>query len=103
MNHTSVKLATLASCVAACCVVQAAETRAAPTSMTVAAAQVSATSMQCAADPKLSSLQRRLLAHYDEGVPRMVSYVWITRGIYQLDARETAMWAASYRAQHPRC
>jgi hypothetical protein len=105
MKHMFQKLGAVSTLIAACAIAQAGEAATvmgAPAAV-MAAAQVSASSAMCPGDPALSSLQRRLLGRYDQGVPALARYVWLTRAIHQLDATETATWAMTYRSTHPAC
>lgn len=57
----------------------------------------------CGDDAKLSPLQRRLLAKYDQSVPVLVQYIWITRAIHLLEPMTTAQWAEAYRRRPSAC
>jgi len=82
----------------------AADTDAAGPSVVVAAASSSAApGPGCPGDAGLSSLQRRLLAKYDQDVSQLLQFVWITRTVYQMDRLATAQWAEDYRNSHPAC
>jgi hypothetical protein len=80
----------------------AADTPAADVSVAAAASAITL-ARECPGDPALSTLQRRLLAKYDQDVNVMMQYVWTTRMIHQLDRAQTAEWAWAYRKAHPGC
>jgi hypothetical protein len=104
MGNLYLKIASMTILMAACSILQAAQPDTLTAPVTVAATTpMDQAPIQCAADPALSSLQRRLLDRYDRDIGSLVRYVWISRAVLQLDIRETALWAEAYRAAHPAC
>jgi hypothetical protein len=81
----------------------AADTPAAADATVAAAASAVTMASNCPGDAGLSTLERRLLAKYDQDVNYLMQYVWTTRMIHQLDRAQTAEWAWNYRRTHPAC
>jgi len=52
---------------------------------------------------RLSLLQRRVLQKSEQGADALRRYVFITRGMHQLDLVETATWARQYRSRQAAC
>ena len=81
---------------------RAADTPAAGEAAVIVAA-ASATSAGAPGCPALSSLQRRMLAKYDQDVSVLLQLVWISRAVYQMDRLQTALWAEDFRKANPGC
>ena len=53
--------------------------------------------------PSPTPVQRRILDAASKGAGALRGFIWITRGIYQLDFVETVQWVDSYRARRLAC
>jgi|RhiMetdeSRZDD1v2_1073273.scaffolds.fasta_scaffold139849_3 hypothetical protein len=51
----------------------------------------------------LTNVQRRILSKATEGMDALRRFVYITKGIYQLDMTETVAWIGAYRAKSAEC
>ena len=53
--------------------------------------------------PQMTRLEARLYQKASEGPDALRDFIWIRRGIYQLDIMETATWASGVNAAQSAC
>ncbi len=53
--------------------------------------------------PQMSGLQQRLYAKSSEGPDALRDFIYIRRGVYQLDMTDVQTWARSVDATHTSC
>ncbi|HEY1392771.1 MAG TPA: hypothetical protein VFV25_05320, partial [Methylibium sp.] len=57
----------------------------------------------CGSPVAYSGLQKRLLEHAAQGVDQLRNYVYITRGIYQLNMTDIGDWMDDWRQAQAHC
>ena len=57
----------------------------------------------CGSSASYIGVQRRVLEHAAQGVDRLRQYVFITRGIYQLNMNEIGEWMDDWREAQSHC
>jgi hypothetical protein len=73
------------------------------TALVSGAAVAQDTGVDAACAPKLSPLQQRIYQKANAGPAALRDFLYIRRGILQLDIYETADWAASVSAKRASC
>lgn len=62
-----------------------------------------ATSTSCNRVMRMDTLHRRLVGKAADGPAALRNFIWITRGIYQLDMADVVTWLDSERAAETAC
>lgn len=66
-------------------------------------ARVAGAGANCAASQAMTGVQRRIVEKASQGVDSLRGFIFITRGIYNLDMMETVAWLDSERASQSAC